>query len=114
MERWRLKTIQRVIAPRYGAGHGTDSAFKEMRDSLGTGVVDTAQIVIVSSDSVCNLATGGVRRAATAGPTSGAFLVVVRIGMFYAAASGASELIGHVYMLDDHFRFTESSGSSSG
>lgn len=83
---------------------GTDPAFKDVRDSLGTGVVDTAQIVVVTSDSVCNLVTSGVRQAATSGPTSGALQVVVRIGTFYAATSAASERIGPIYILDDHFR----------
>lgn len=88
----------------HAIGYGTDLAFKQLRDSLGAGVVDTAQIVVVSSDSICNLVTSGVARAATSGPTSGALQVVVRVGTFYAATSAMSEVIGYVYILDDHFR----------
>lgn len=84
--------------------YGTDPSFKDVRDSLGTGVVDTAEIAVVTSDSVCNLVTSGIRQTAMSGPTTGAIDVVVRVGPFHVAASAKSELIRYVYILDDHFR----------
>jgi hypothetical protein len=79
----------------------TDARDQDVRDSLGITAVDTAQIAVITTDSICNAVTNGVARAATAPPASG--LIVVKWGTAYAACV-ASGLMRDIYILDDSFK----------
>jgi hypothetical protein len=70
------------------------------RDSLGLAAVDTAQITVVTTDSVCTKVTNGFAQAANVPPASS--LIVVKWGTAYAACSVSN--LGDVYILDETFR----------
>jgi hypothetical protein len=77
----------------------TDSGYQELRDSLPLANVDTAQIAVVTADSVCDGVTKGIAARGT-GVATASFLVV-RLGSFYVAS--VPDRTGSIYILDDHY-----------
>lgn len=82
-------------------GYELSPDYAQLRADLSVTSTDTAQVVVVAVDSVCDAVTKAVNAASTS-PQSNA-LIVVQFGNFFAACVADSSSISSVFILDDHY-----------